>query len=217
MDRTQTRSALGLALLASGAFVSPASATLIYDTWVSNDSATANYVVTVTENASFFDVHLTIEPWNAEALGFFVDLGNRTISDKTVQNVTPTNQVSLIANDTTATGCGPGCNLMGLFNAPVPEWEWVFRLGENGWNNIQTFSFSFARNGASEADWGIVGLRAQQLCPAGTELPGGIESCDGSDKSYGYSTPTQVPEPGALSLLAVGLLGLGFARRRRPS
>jgi hypothetical protein len=211
----RARSVLGLGVLATGAFVSPANATLIYDTWVSNDSTTANYVVTVTENGSLFDVLLTIDPWNAEALGFFVDLGNRTISDKTVQNVSPIGQVALFANDTTATGCGQGCNLMGLFDSPVPEWEWVFRLGTQGWNGIQTFSFSFARNGATEADWGIVGLRAQQLCPAGTELPGGIESCDYSDKSYGSSTATQVPEPGALSLLAAGLLGLGFARRRK--
>jgi hypothetical protein len=103
VDRMRTRSALALAFVATGTFASPANATLIYDTWSSNDSATANYVVTVTENGSLFDVLLTIDPWNAEALGFFVDLGNRTITDKTIQSVSPAGQVSVYANDTTST------------------------------------------------------------------------------------------------------------------
>ncbi|GGA17986.1 PEP-CTERM sorting domain-containing protein [Okeania sp. KiyG1] len=177
-------------------------------------------IVTVTEDDmnDLFNVELTVNPWNAEALGIFIDLGDNYISDNTLLG----SNVSLVGTDTSSLGCGPGCNLNGL-NPPIAspdgEWEWVIRLGNQGFDSIQTFNFDIARNGLTEADWGLVGIRAQQLCPAGETLSDGDDSgCGDSDKSYGLPSTDddreRVPEPS--SILALGLIGSGmFLSRRR--
>lgn len=204
-----------LALMLSMASV--ANATIMYNTWTTNDGDSGNYIVTVTENAGVFNVEVTVDPWNAEALGFFIDLGDNDIIDDTLNNESPTGQASVFDTDTSSNSCGPGCNLNGLsppVASPDGEWEWVIRLGAQGFDGIQTFSFDLALNGLTEADWGLVGIRAQQLCGPGQLLPGG--NCGGSDKSYGSpsSTPVPVPEPGALGMLGAGLLGIAVMRRR---
>jgi hypothetical protein len=52
-----------------------ASATVLYNSWTSNDSQTGNYILTIKALGGFFNYNLTVNPWNAEALGLFIDLG----------------------------------------------------------------------------------------------------------------------------------------------
>ncbi|MGW8368954.1 MAG: PEP-CTERM sorting domain-containing protein [Gammaproteobacteria bacterium] len=191
---------------------------ITYDTWTTNEGDTGNYVLTVDDStAGQFAVELTINPWNAEALGLFIDLGDFDIAGAVgLSNIMPAGQVALFDTDTSSDSCGGGCNLNGLvppLAMPDGEWELVFSLGSVGFDGIQTFSFTIDDFGLSLSDWGLVGIRAQQLCDPGETLPQG--NCDGSDKSYGYpGTSVKVPEPGTALLLGAGLVLLSFGRRK---
>lgn len=213
------------ALLATLGVFGQAQASVVYNSWTSNDAATGNYILTVTDVGSTFNWNLTINPWNAEALALFVDLGTAVIgtpASVVLTNVNPVGQISVFATDTASDNCGTGCNLNGLA-LPVlvgGDWELVFRLGDVGYDGIQTFSWTTSDFGLTESAFGLVGIRAQQLCDAGSTLPSSA-SCGGSDKSYG--TPgggggggsNEIPEPGTLALVGLGLLGAATLKRRK--
>jgi len=202
-----------------------ASATRTYQTWSSNETPNGNYILTITDTGvtNLFNWNLTVNPWNAEALGLFVDLGDVAIgaaNTVTLTNVVPAGEVVVYATDTSSDSCGNGCNLNGLSLPSLGggDWELVFRLAEEGYDGIQTFSWTTPDFGLTESSFGAVGIRAQQLC-VGTQatLPPDT-GCSGSDKVWGNpgttSTDNGVPEPGMLMLLAVGLLGMTAVRRR---
>jgi hypothetical protein len=199
-------------------------AAALYNSWTTNEGESGNYILTVTDQGSgSFNFNLTVDPWNAEALGVFVDLGNYNFGaappSVTSSSSSPTSlnpAVLLHGTDTNSDTCGNGCNLNGLsppVATPDGEWEMVFRLGGQGYDGVQTFEWAVAGlTDIAESDFGLVGIRAQQLCDAGDILPG--DSCGGSDKSYG--SVQVVPIPAAAWLFGSGLVGLaGIARRKK--
>ena len=198
-----------------------ANAAALYDSWATNEGVSGNYILTITDqSAGNFLFNLTVNPWNAEALGVFVDLGNTNVGSLSITSSTsfPTPldpAVVLYATDTTSNGCGAGCNLNGLsppVASPDGEWEMVFRLGGQGFDKVQTFEWMVAGlAGISESDFGLVGIRAQQLCGQGAILPD--DSCSGSDKSYG--SVQEVPLPAAVWLFGSALVGFAALARRK--
>lgn len=199
-----------------------ANATVTYNTWTSNEAPNGNYILTIDATGGFLNYNLTVNPWNAEALGLFIDMGTADVpvpGSVTLTNVVPTGEVTVFATDTTSDSCGPGCNLQGL-SVPLlvgGDWEFVFRLGSAGFDSIQTFSWTTSDFGITESDFGVAGIRAQQLCSGTDLLPGGT-SCTGSDKSYdntpGNGGESEIPEPATLVLLGLGLFGMAVTRRR---
>lgn len=205
-------------LLAAGCLAGAGAAQagmITYDTWTSNENGSGNYIFTVNDNdAGYFNYNLTVDPWNAEALGLFVDFGSETTGGGSAM-LTGAN-VALVGQDTSSNSCGAGCNLEGLsFPASFDGlWGLVFRLGEQGFDGIQTFSWQTSDFGLGLDDFGLVAIRAQQFCSEGT-LDGENDGCEGSDKSYSSERPpVSVPEPGTLGLLGLGLLALAIRRKK---
>jgi hypothetical protein len=208
-----------LATIAVSALFQGTANAIIIDSWTTNEGETGNYILEITQGGGSFDFSLTIDPWNAEALGLFVDFGDATITDTTVSGVStsPTagGSITLFDTDTSSNSCGSGCNLDGLNPSlanPDGEWEMVFSLGSQGYEGIQTWEWSIGDSGLSLDSLSLVGIRAQQLCVSGDTLPNG--DCEGSDKSYS-AADGEVPEPSILALMGLGVLGFGFITRRR--
>lgn len=207
-------------LVAAGAMTFMASAQageIRYDSWSTNEGISGNYQLTVNDDGGRFNFDLTVDPWNAEVFGLFLDFGDKSASGAIdLQDGSGiTNAWSNVTNDSCG---GQGCNLGGLSNFYTSdfdgEWGLVFRFGQQGFDGLQSFSWSTAMMGVGLDDFGLVAVRAQNLCSGDNTLDDGDDGCGDSDKSFGFSSPIPVTEPGMLGLMGVGLLMLGFRRRR---
>lgn len=215
-------------LIAAGAVVAMSSAQaaeIRYDTWSTNEGISGNYILTVDDDGGRFNFDLTVDPWNAEALGLFVDFGENPLDGDWVSDDLD------IQGDASVTGswvnvtdgsCGSGCEMKNLLKNTGVEfdntWDMVFRFTDTGFQGVQSFNWSTAMLGSSLDDFGVVAVRAQNLCSGDDVLEtgeGGDEGCGGSDKSFGFGAPVTVPEPGMLGLMGLGLLMLAFRRRNK--
>ncbi len=207
---------------------------VLYDSWTSNSSPTGSYVVTVqhNEDTSTWDFVFTVDPWDAEGLGLFIDLGDFDLTDTPVlsgvswEPYVTAGRVNIQKTDSSSSACGSGCNINNL-NPPLAdpddEWEFVFRLGRRKYDGIQTFNFSVnesALDGIDDEDWGLIAVRGRHVCPSGSTHPDDEDDCNfNGDKAYatGAVVPDfdEVPVPATSFLLGLGLILLARARRVR--
>ena len=217
---------------------------LTYDAWTTNGGGSPNYILTIDDStAGKFNYSLTIDPWNAQALGLFVDFGSEPdpiidsvvdvgFADTSAANGFGGLKANLYNINTASASCGSGCNLNGLPKAVKNNpWEMVFRFDDNGGCNLQQ-SFSWVTNsfGLGLSDFGLIALRSQVYCDNGGLLPDDQSGCGGSDKSYSSilgtististnpplippSSINSVPEPATLLLFCFGLFGVVYSRR----
>ncbi len=109
-----------------------------------------------------------------------------------------------------------GNNNVNINGAGATNWDLAVKVGENGSDGgfVQTLSFQVMLTGLDETQFigQRVGMRVQSIAGA-TEFSQATGEDAGSSKLLGTNT-TEVPSPGALALLGLGLMGLGFVRRK---
>lgn len=111
--------------------------------------------------------------------------------------------VSIIP-DSVGTSLGGNVNING---SGEDNWDLGVKVGKNGsadgFNQMVMFDLTILGLDASQFDGQRVGMRVQSIA--------------GGSFGEGSSKLLRVPEPGILALFGIGLLGLGFARRKRSA
>jgi hypothetical protein len=72
--------------------------------------------------------------------------------------------------------------------AKIYNGSWCFVSARKGFNNIQTWEFTTPDFSLAESDFGLVAIRAQQVCPSTdtTGLNNGDGGCSGSQNVFGF-------------------------------
>lgn len=229
MLRRSLRYAVGIAVLSSSVGAQATSVSWALNDWKTNENGSGNYQIIIDNiGTSTWDFYLTVDPWNAEAIGFGLELGDIDLGALTLSNVTPLDSIKMYVN-TEDLSPKPILNSMeNLIDgmAKDNEWELLFALGNKGWDGIQTFSWSvtgvaLAEIALNDVPW-LAAVRAQQYCSGDSLNTGNGEgtNCGGSDKSwaYGEGDITTTPLPAAAWLFGTALAGIaGLRARRRKS